>query len=50
MSAEPWLKFISSIEYAPTSLPIVESDKLIARCHARDIQSERLYLKKEIVL
>ncbi|MDF3079955.1 MBL fold metallo-hydrolase [Burkholderia sola] len=50
MGAEPWLKFISSIEYAPTSLPIVESDKLIARCHAHDIQSERLYLKKEIVL
>ena len=50
MGAEPWLKFISSIEYAPTSLPIVESDKLIARCHAHDIQSERLYLKKEIIL
>ncbi|MDE1715952.1 MBL fold metallo-hydrolase [Chromobacterium amazonense] len=50
MGAEPWLKFISSIDYTEQSLPIVESDKLIARCKAQDIWSERLYLKKEIRL
>jgi len=26
MGAEPWLQFISSIEYAAESTPIVESD------------------------
>ena len=50
MGAEPWLKFISSIDYTEQSLPIVESDKLIERCRAQDIWSERLYLKKEIKL
>ncbi|ACR31394.1 MBL fold metallo-hydrolase [Burkholderia glumae] len=50
MGAEPWLKFISSIEYDADALPIVESDKLIARCRERDIESERLYLKKDIIL
>ncbi|CDG82043.1 2-dehydro-3-deoxyphosphooctonate aldolase [Janthinobacterium agaricidamnosum NBRC 102515 = DSM 9628] len=50
MGAEPWLKFISSIDYTEQSLPIVESDKLIERCREHDIWSERLYLKKEISL
>lgn len=50
MGAEPWLKFISSIDYTGLSLPIVESDKLIHRCRTQNILSERLYLKKEISL
>jgi L-ascorbate metabolism protein UlaG (beta-lactamase superfamily) len=43
MGAEPWLSFISSIEYGSQSLPIVESDKLVQRCLERGIESRRLF-------
>ncbi len=48
MGAEPWLEFISSIEYTETSEPIVQSDKLIAACQERGVTAERLYGKKEL--
>lgn len=49
MGLEPWLKFISSIKYTDESLPIIESDKLIAACHEKNIISERLFGEKEIL-
>ncbi len=50
MNAEPWVKFISSIEYTAQSLPMIESEQLIGLCHAHDIDAQRLDLKKEIAL
>jgi hypothetical protein len=43
MGAEPWLKYLSSIEYNQESLPIVESDRLIQLCRDGGIRCERLY-------
>ena len=50
MGAEPWLTFISSIEYAEADLPIIESDKLISSCESRGMTAERLYMSKTIAL
>jgi L-ascorbate metabolism protein UlaG (beta-lactamase superfamily) len=50
MGAEPWFTHISSIVYNEQSAPIVESDKLVAYCRANQMQSERLYAKREIVI
>jgi hypothetical protein len=48
MGQEPWCRFITSIEYASDSKPIVESDALVARCRERGIAAERLYGCSEI--
>jgi len=48
MGQEPWLTYLTSINYTPASRPIVESDKLVAQCRARGITSERLFGCKEI--
>ncbi|HEX8559977.1 MAG TPA: MBL fold metallo-hydrolase [Pyrinomonadaceae bacterium] len=50
MGQEPWLTFLTSIQYTDESHPIVESDKLVADCRGRGIVSERLYGQKEIFL
>ncbi len=50
MGAEPWLSFISSIEYSAASEPIIESDKLIDACSNDGIPAERLYGYKIINL
>jgi L-ascorbate metabolism protein UlaG (beta-lactamase superfamily) len=50
MGQEPWLKYLTSIQYTDESLPIVESDKLVEACRSKGIESERLYCQKEIVL
>lgn len=50
MGQEPWLTFLTSIQYTDQSRPIVESDKLVAECRSRGIISERLFGKKEIIL
>lgn len=50
MGQEPWLKYLLSLEYEPDSLPIVESDRLIAWCRESGIESERLFGKKEVCL
>jgi len=50
MGQEPWLTFISSIQYTEESKPIVESDGLIRACLERGIHAERLYGAKEIFL
>ena len=43
MGQEPWLKYLTSIQYTDESHPIVESNKLIASCQNKRIESERLY-------
>jgi L-ascorbate metabolism protein UlaG (beta-lactamase superfamily) len=50
MGQEPWLSYITSIEYTNESKPIIESNKLIEFCRQRGIISERLYGMKEMFL
>ena len=50
MGQEPWLEYISSLKYSPTSLQMIESDKLIEACQSKGIESERLFGKKEWIL
>jgi L-ascorbate metabolism protein UlaG (beta-lactamase superfamily) len=50
MGQEPWLTFLTSIQYTEQSRPIVESDKVVAECSRRGITSERLFGHKEIFL
>ena len=50
MGQEPWLTYLTSIQYTPQSRPIVESNKLIEACQARGITSERLFGHKDIFL
>lgn len=47
MGMEPWLNYIMAVNYTETSLPIVESDKLLRRCRDSGIKSERLNGRKE---
>ncbi|MEL6636734.1 MAG: MBL fold metallo-hydrolase [Bacteroidota bacterium] len=48
MGLEPWLKFISSIQYTEDSSPILASNKLIEYCSAEGMIVERLYGEKEL--
>jgi len=50
MGQEPWLTYLTSIQYTPESRPIVESNKLVAECLRRGLTSERLFGQKEILL
>ncbi|HEX8117369.1 MAG TPA: MBL fold metallo-hydrolase [Pyrinomonadaceae bacterium] len=50
MGQEPWLTFLTSIQYTAESRPIVESNKLVEQCRLRDIETERLFGQKEILL
>lgn len=49
MGMEPWLKFISSIQYTDESNPIIASNKLIQQCRTDGRTSERLFGEKEIL-
>jgi L-ascorbate metabolism protein UlaG (beta-lactamase superfamily) len=50
MGQEPWLTYLTSIQYTEESKPIVESNRLVEACRQRGITSERLYYQKEIHL
>lgn len=50
MGQEPWLTYLTSLRYTPTSRPIVESNQLIDACRQRGVTAERLYGQKEIHL
>lgn len=50
MGQEPWLSFLTSIEYNPNSKPIIESNKLLEFCNECEIKAERPFGKKEIFL
>ncbi len=43
MGQEPWLTFLTSIQYTSESRPIVESDKLVAECRRRGLEAKRLF-------
>ena len=47
MGQEPWLNHIMNLKYTHESLPIVESDRLLAYCKQHDIVAERLFCIKE---
>lgn len=50
MGQEPWLTFLTSIQYTEESRPITESNKLVDYCRGRGMLSERLFGQKEIIL
>lgn len=50
MGQEPWLCYLTSIQYTEESKPIVESNKLVAHCRERGVEAERLFGPKEIIL
>jgi Predicted Zn-dependent hydrolases of the beta-lactamase fold len=50
MGQEPWLSFLTSINYTEKSPQIIESDNLIKECNRRGLISERLLYHKEIIL
>ena len=50
MGQEPWLNYLTSIQYSAESRPIVESDGLVLECRRRGITSEHLFGHKEILL
>lgn len=50
MGQEPWLTFLTSIQYTEDSRPIVDSNKLVEACKQQGIESERLFGSKEIFL
>jgi L-ascorbate metabolism protein UlaG (beta-lactamase superfamily) len=50
MGMEPWLTYITSIQYDDESPPLVESNKLIEDVRNLGIHAERLYCHKEILL
>ncbi len=50
MGREPWLTYITSIQYTPDSKPIIESAKLVEFCRQHNIVSEILHGKKEITV
>lgn len=50
MGLEPWLMYLTSIQYTDESRPIVESNKLVADCLSRGLVAERLFGQKDIHL
>lgn len=50
MGQEPWLTYLTSIQYTEQSRPIVDSNKLVAECRNSGLTSERLFGQKEIFL
>lgn len=43
MGQEPWLRYLMGLEYAPDSIQLTESGKLVERCRSDGMLSERLY-------
>ena len=50
MGQEPWLTYITSIQYTSDSRPIIESNRLVELCRKHGILSERLFGCKDFVL
>ena len=50
MGEEPWLTYLTSIQYTEESRPIVDSNKLVAECRKSGLIAERLFSQKEMVL
>jgi L-ascorbate metabolism protein UlaG (beta-lactamase superfamily) len=49
MGQEPWLTFLTSIQYTNESRPILESDKLVEECRRRGVEAMRLFGCDEIL-
>lgn len=50
MGQEPWLGYITSIEYTKKSRPLTESDRVIQLCRAENRKASRPYAMEEIYL
>jgi Diiron non-heme beta-hydroxylase N-terminal domain/Beta-lactamase superfamily domain len=50
MGQEPWLRYAMGMEYAPDSIQLKESNKLVEHCRAAGMISERLYGSQDIFL
>jgi thioester reductase-like protein len=50
MGQEPWLTFITSIDYQADSRPLKEADRLVDYCRQQGMTSARLYGRAEIDL
>lgn len=50
MGQEPWLTYLTSIQYTEESRPIVDSNRLVEECRGRTIGAERLFGTKELFL
>jgi L-ascorbate metabolism protein UlaG (beta-lactamase superfamily) len=50
MGQEPWLTYLTSIQYTDESRPITESNKLVSYCRQRGLVAERLFGQREINL
>ncbi len=50
MGMEPWFTYVLGLNYEKNSKQLLESDKFIKECNSRGIPSERLFMKKELIL
>jgi hypothetical protein len=50
MGQEPWLTHVMGVKYTSDSRPIVESNRLLAKCRERGIAAERLFGCREAAL
>jgi len=48
MGREPWLSYITSLDYSSDSKPILEAGRLVDHCKQQGLDVEDLYCKKEI--
>lgn len=48
MGQEPWLTYLTALQYTDESKPIVESNKLVAACRKRQLVADRLFGCREI--
>jgi len=50
MGQEPWLNYIMALKYAEDSPQIIESNKFVQACKDNDINSERLFGRREWII
>lgn len=50
MGQEPWLNYVMALKYSEKSPQIVESSKFIQACKEKDIESERLFGRREWIV
>lgn len=48
MGQEPWLTYLTALQYTDESKPIVESNKLVTACRERQLVADRLFGCREI--
>lgn len=48
MGQDPWMNYVMGLEYAPDSIQLVESNKLIKRCLDAGLHAERLVSGREM--